>query len=225
MYVSVCVLQVPGCELWTQHKWMWEQPLPEPRQLLWHLWQLHLPVHARVWWPELWTGEFQSCCDSQVFVRLKICAWKNWNIQIPNWKECMYCVPLIIKLYGAETPCIWQVWLAVVVAVVFWCCVVWLFQNLKECSSGPCRNGGVCKDSVGSYECLCATGFTGVNCEVNINECDTAVCPADSECVDGVGTYQCVCKVGYPGMLLLEYLSLRFLRKNCWLLYPVASDI
>lgn len=122
-----------------------------------------------------------------------------------------------------QVPCC--VWMAVVIAVVFWNCLAWNFQNLKECSSSPCRNGGVCKDSVGSYECQCVPGFTGDNCEVNINECDTAVCPADSECVDGIGTYQCVCKVGYPGMLLFEYLFHHFSGKNRLLLYPVSSDI
>jgi hypothetical protein len=76
-----------------------------------------------------------------------------------------------------------------------------LFQNLKECSSNPCRNGGICKDLVGSYECKCFPGFTGINCEVNINECESGVCPADTECVDGIGTYQCVCKSGYPGIV------------------------
>lgn len=37
------------------------------------------------------------------FCQAKICACYNWNVQIPNWKVCMYCVSLLIKLYSAET--------------------------------------------------------------------------------------------------------------------------
>jgi hypothetical protein len=89
-----------------------------------------------------------------------------------------------------------------------------LLQNLKECSSNPCHNGGVCKDLLGSYECECLSGFTGDNCEINIDECESVVCPANSECVDGIGTYKCVCKIGFPGKLLFEYLNLWFSNIN-----------
>jgi len=35
----------------------------------------------------------------------------------------------------------------------------------NECSSNPCRNGGQCKDNVGSYTCECTDQWTGINCD------------------------------------------------------------
>ena len=39
-------------------------------------------------------------------------------------------------------------------------------QNLDDCASKPCENGGVCADGVVAYECECAAGFTGLGCEL-----------------------------------------------------------
>ena len=38
-------------------------------------------------------------------------------------------------------------------------------QDIDECSSDPCQNGGTCEDGVNEYTCQCATGYTGTNCE------------------------------------------------------------
>ncbi|XP_066271748.1 uncharacterized protein [Branchiostoma lanceolatum] len=43
-----------------------------------------------------------------------------------------------------------------------------------ECSSQPCQNGGQCIDGDNRYECQCAPGYTGVNCET----LDGATCEA-----------------------------------------------
>jgi hypothetical protein len=37
--------------------------------------------------------------------------------------------------------------------------------NINECNSNPCLNGGACRDYVGYYECLCVSGFYGINCQ------------------------------------------------------------
>ena len=38
--------------------------------------------------------------------------------------------------------------------------------RLNTCASGPCRNGGSCKEEAGSYHCVCPYRFTGKHCEV-----------------------------------------------------------
>ena len=30
----------------------------------------------------------------------------------------------------------------------------------------PCQNGATCNNLDGSYECICAEGWTGVNCQI-----------------------------------------------------------
>ena len=32
----------------------------------------------------------------------------------------------------------------------------------------PCRNGGSCGNTYGSYMCKCTIGFTGTNCELGM---------------------------------------------------------
>lgn len=39
--------------------------------------------------------------------------------------------------------------------------------DVDECSLyAPCKNGGTCVDSPGSYACRCPVGWTGDNCTV-----------------------------------------------------------
>ena len=51
-----------------------------------------------------------------------------------------------------------------------------LFSEINECESAPCKNGGTCKeedentstgtDAESFYSCVCKPGFTGKNCEI-----------------------------------------------------------
>ncbi|KAJ2938245.1 hypothetical protein O0L34_g17587 [Tuta absoluta] len=57
------------------------------------------------------------------------------------------------------------------------------------CYSSPCVNNGTCLRREGGYTCVCAPGFTGVNCETiltkascNING-DGSICRGGSQCV------------------------------------------
>ena len=42
--------------------------------------------------------------------------------------------------------------------------IVLPISDIDECVSSPCQNGGTCIDDVNSYTCLCAPGYSGVNC-------------------------------------------------------------
>ena len=50
---------------------------------------------------------------------------------------------------------------------------------MNDCSANPCQNGGVCTDSVdfSTYTCACASGFTGVNCEIEHCDFESGICP------------------------------------------------
>ena len=65
-----------------------------------------------------------------------------------------------------------------------------------------CGANADCKNTEGSYECLCKPGYenwaVGTGC-ANKNECDdgTYTCGATELCKDTEGSYECVCEPGY----------------------------
>ncbi|XP_048458200.1 protein crumbs homolog 1 [Rhincodon typus] len=67
------------------------------------------------------------------------------------------------------------------------------------CMPNPCKNNGSCEDMVSYYRCNCASGWTGLNCEVNINECQSSPC-IHGNCTDKVSAYNCTCKSGFKGI-------------------------
>ena len=44
---------------------------------------------------------------------------------------------------------------------------IFFATDVDECASDPCDNGGSCDDLVAGYNCTCAAGFTGANCEIS----------------------------------------------------------
>eukprot|EP00057_Strongylocentrotus_purpuratus_P027836 XP_011682310.1 PREDICTED: sushi, von Willebrand factor type A, EGF and pentraxin domain-containing protein 1 [Strongylocentrotus purpuratus] len=72
-------------------------------------------------------------------------------------------------------------------------------QDINDCASYPCQNGGACLDGLDSYTCNCAKGYDGANCESDINECAPNPCQNGGACVDGLDSYTCNCAKGYGG--------------------------
>ncbi|XP_072010324.1 cubilin [Engystomops pustulosus] len=44
-------------------------------------------------------------------------------------------------------------------------------DNVNECASSPCQNGGICMDIIDGYTCNCTSGWTGFHCETQTQAC------------------------------------------------------
>lgn len=44
-------------------------------------------------------------------------------------------------------------------------------EDVNECKKNPCKNGGNCINSQGSYRCICRPGYSGHNCQIDIDDC------------------------------------------------------
>ncbi len=81
---------------------------------------------------------------------------------------------------------------------IMWCII---FQDVDECAIMPeaCRNGR-CVNTMGSYRCICNTGYKadtiGTNC-VDIDECGLETRPCQYTCHNLPGSYKCSCIAGY----------------------------
>ena len=40
--------------------------------------------------------------------------------------------------------------------------------DIDDCASHPCKNNGTCTDQVNGFNCSCAPGFNGTQCETGI---------------------------------------------------------
>ncbi|XP_077468961.1 protein jagged-1b-like isoform X2 [Stigmatopora argus] len=72
-------------------------------------------------------------------------------------------------------------------------------ENINDCESSPCRNGGTCIDKVSVYQCICADGWEGDHCEINIDDCSANPCHNGGTCRDLVTDFFCECKNGWKG--------------------------
>ena len=102
---------------------------------------------------------------------------------------------------------------------------VFNFSEINECDQQPCQNNGTCADTIRSYNCSCAVGYNGINCEfgkqslvlwlflvflftiihqlvfifLDVNECDHQPCKNNGTCINTAGSYNCDCPTGYNG--------------------------
>ncbi|XP_029938701.1 sushi, nidogen and EGF-like domain-containing protein 1 isoform X2 [Salarias fasciatus] len=72
-------------------------------------------------------------------------------------------------------------------------------EEVNECLSQPCLNGGTCRNKIGSYQCVCREGFSGIRCQTDINECLSEPCKNMGTCEDQPGSFLCHCPQGFRG--------------------------
>ncbi|XP_075363904.1 sushi, nidogen and EGF-like domain-containing protein 1 isoform X12 [Mycteria americana] len=72
-------------------------------------------------------------------------------------------------------------------------------DEINECWSQPCLNGGWCKDRVAKFLCLCEPGYTGHHCESDVDECQSEPCKNGGTCRDLPGSFACYCPEGFVG--------------------------
>ncbi|KAM8843971.1 protein Z, vitamin K-dependent plasma glycoprotein a isoform 2-T4 [Spinachia spinachia] len=79
-------------------------------------------------------------------------------------------------------------------ADIFWA----VYIDGDQCAENPCRNGAMCSDSVGGYDCVCKSGFSGVHCENDQTVCTLEKNKGCSQfCKPGYTSYECSCARGW----------------------------
>lgn len=77
---------------------------------------------------------------------------------------------------------------------IFWS----VYIDGDQCADNPCKNGAMCSDSVGGYDCVCKSGFTGVHCEKDQTLCILEKNKGCSQfCKPGYTSYECSCTSGW----------------------------
>ncbi|KAL2078781.1 hypothetical protein ACEWY4_026466 [Coilia grayii] len=77
---------------------------------------------------------------------------------------------------------------------IFWS----VYIDGDQCAEQPCKNGAMCSDSVGGYDCICKAGFSGVHCETDATVCAVEDSKGCSQfCKPGYQSYECSCATGW----------------------------
>ncbi|XP_077475027.1 protein Z, vitamin K-dependent plasma glycoprotein a [Stigmatopora argus] len=77
---------------------------------------------------------------------------------------------------------------------IFWA----VYVDGDQCAEKPCKNGALCSDSVGGYDCVCKSGFSGIHCETDQTVCVVEKNKGCSQfCKPGFTSYECSCARGW----------------------------
>uniref|UniRef100_A0A668AN65 Delta-like protein n=1 Tax=Myripristis murdjan TaxID=586833 RepID=A0A668AN65_9TELE len=76
---------------------------------------------------------------------------------------------------------------------------IYCHENINDCISNPCKNGGTCIDGVNSFQCFCPDGWEGRLCDINVNECRRNPCKNGGRCVDLMNDFYCECANNWKG--------------------------
>jgi len=74
-----------------------------------------------------------------------------------------------------------------------------LKTDIDDCASHPCKNNGTCTERVNGFNCSCAPGFNGTQCETDIDDCTSHPCKNNGNCTDRVNGFNCSCAPGFNG--------------------------
>jgi dystroglycan 1 len=102
--------------------------------------------------------------------------------------------------------------------------------DCPSCNSRPCQNGGTCQpaSTKTGYQCVCASGYSGLDCELLGTRCDTDTCGAYGRCYDMPGTmgYKCSCSLGKSGSRCEQgsSISLPGFSRTSFASYPTIGD-
>ncbi|XP_048257191.1 protein crumbs-like isoform X1 [Haliotis rufescens] len=70
---------------------------------------------------------------------------------------------------------------------------------VDHCNPNHCANGGTCVERVDGFVCECASGYTGMNCNIS-DLCASDPCLHGGKCLDTKTSYVCDCTgTGYDG--------------------------
>ncbi|KAL2097992.1 hypothetical protein ACEWY4_007199 [Coilia grayii] len=46
----------------------------------------------------------------------------------------------------------------------------WCEQDVDECASDPCLNGGYCRNLINRFQCICEMSFSGEHCQIDVSD-------------------------------------------------------